>query len=104
MAGSSSGAEQSPRKDSHQMMQMQQQQLIQSQQQLLATQQTNGHGPTSPREKMEFKEKEKGAARRRRDSWDNPVEDGKSSGIGKLKISREMREKLEALTSSHPSR
>ncbi|XP_071526723.1 unconventional myosin-XV isoform X1 [Panulirus ornatus] len=102
MAGSSSGAEQSPRKDSQH--QMQQHQLIQSQQQTLVTQQTNGHGPPTSREKMEFKEKEKGAARRRRDSWDNPVEEGKSLGVGKLKISREMREKLEALTSSHPSR
>ncbi|KAK8734252.1 hypothetical protein OTU49_006087, partial [Cherax quadricarinatus] len=57
---------------------------------------------STPREKSE--NKEKGATRRRRDSWDNPVDDGKSSGVGKLKISREMREKLEALTSSHPSR
>ena len=41
---------------------------------------------------------------RRRDSWDNPVEDKKSPGIGKLKIPPAMREKLEAVTSSHSSR
>lgn len=63
------------------------------------------------------------APRRRRDSWDNPVldelpansqhqnlwdsseqEKAMAGGIGKLKISREMKAKLEALTSSHPTR
>lgn len=67
--------------------------------------------------------KEAATSRRRRDSWDNPVDDRspqhngqgmdvwdsnmdeeKGGGIGKLKISREMKEKLEALTSSHPVR
>ena len=65
-----------------------------------------------------------GLGRRRRDSWDNPVDDRSpqhsgaplerwdmpvdddrvAGGIGKLKISREMKEKLEALTSSGPAR
>ncbi|MPC26394.1 Unconventional myosin-XV [Portunus trituberculatus] len=73
---------------------------------------TNGHSHShahsahsshnTSRDKIDGKEK---GARKRRDSWGNPVDDAKSKeGIGKLKISREMREKLEALTSSHPSR
>lgn len=66
------------------------------------SQQTNGHVHNTSRDKIDAKEK---GARKRRDSWGNPVDDGKNKeGIGKLKISREMREKLEALTSSHPSR
>lgn len=66
------------------------------------THQTNGHAHNTSRDKIDGKEK---GARKRRDSWGNPVDDGKSKeGIGKLKISREMREKLEAVTSSHPSR
>lgn len=67
--------------------------------------------------------KEAATSRRRRDSWDNPVDDRPSQhnghgmdawdspmdeerggGIGKLKISREMKEKLEALTSSPAAR
>ena len=65
------------------------------------------------------------SGRRRRDSWDNPVDDSRpgphnggppmddwdmeedknGGGIGKIKISREMKEKLEALTStSTPAR
>lgn len=102
MGGLSSSAEQSPRKDSSERLQMQQMQQMQLLQESHAQQQTNGFGPTSPREATDGKEK--GAPRRRRDSWDNPMDEGKSPGIGKLKISREMREKLEALTSSHPSR
>lgn len=103
MGGIPSSAEQSPRKDSHEKIQMQMQQMqLEGQTQ----HQTNGFGPISPRDATDGKEKEKekGAPRRRRDSWDNPMDEGKSPGIGKLKISREMREKLEALTSSHPSR
>ncbi|XP_050694860.1 unconventional myosin-XV-like isoform X6 [Eriocheir sinensis] len=66
------------------------------------THQTNGHAHNTSKDKIDGKEK---GARKRRDSWGNPVDDGKSKeGIGKLKISREMREKLEAVTSSHPSR
>lgn len=66
------------------------------------SQQTNGHAHNTSRDKIDAKEK---GARKRRDSWGNPLDEGKSKeGIGKLKISREMREKLEALTSSHPSR
>lgn len=49
--------------------------------------------------------------KKRKDSWDSDIgeedeeeEEEKSPGIGKLKIPREMRQKLEALTSSHPSR
>ena len=50
--------------------------------------------------------KSKHAEKSRKDSWDSEEEDdeNKANGIGKLKISREMRQKLEALTTSHPSR
>ncbi|KAK7069817.1 hypothetical protein SK128_026614 [Halocaridina rubra] len=93
--GGTSSAEQSPRKD---LQAQQSAQAIAS----YSNQQSSSNQNISQREKTEIKEKPGG--RRRRDSWDNPVDEGKSPGIGKLKISREMREKLEALTSSHPSR
>ncbi|XP_064096637.1 unconventional myosin-XV-like isoform X2 [Macrobrachium nipponense] len=96
--GGTSSAEPSPRKESqsHSAVKHRESGSNYGQQ---ASQQSS-----PPKEKAEVKEK--GPSRRRRDSWDNPVDEGgrRSPGIGKLKISREMREKLEALTSSHPSR